>query len=66
MSTNKMLISIYAALFAVAIIARALIGPLPDLADTGAGLYAMGKVAPMPSIHASDVQMAVSDAPPHN
>jgi hypothetical protein len=64
MSTTRMLISIYAALFAVAVIARIVAGPLPDMTGTGAGLYAMGKVPPQPDIRAGDVQMAVSDALP--
>lgn len=64
MSANQTLISIYAVLFAVAVIARAVTGPIPDLAGGKHSLYATAKTAPYISSLSSDVMLAASDAPP--
>jgi hypothetical protein len=63
MSANQALISIYAALFAVALIARAVTGPITDPAGGKHGLYATAKAAPFISSLSNDVRLAASDAP---
>jgi len=65
MSTSQMLIALYAALFAVAVIARAVTGPIPDLAAGGkGGLYAVAKAGERSAGGLPEMQMAVSDGAP--